>query len=71
MAMILAAGSLLGHFPDDPQAQRAGQAIQQATFDSVTAGIRTVDIGGQSSTSEFTDAVIERVRTKLEIWSSL
>ena len=65
MAMILAAGSLLGYFPDDEQARRASQAISEATFDAVSTGMRTVDIGGQTSTTEFTDAVIERVRERL------
>jgi isocitrate/isopropylmalate dehydrogenase len=65
MAMILAAGSLLGHFPEDRQAHQAGQAIHNAVFDALTAGIRTVDLGGQASTDEFTDAVIERVQATL------
>ena len=34
-------------------------------------GSRTPDLGGHATTSEFTDEVIARVRTKLEIWSSL
>jgi cytochrome c peroxidase len=29
------------------------------------------DLGGHASTTEFTDAVLERVRAKLDIWSSL
>ena len=35
------------------------------------AGVKTFDLGGQATTSGFTDAVVERIRTKLEIWSSL
>lgn len=65
MAMILAAGSLLEHFPDDEHAHRAASAIQGATFDTVTEGTRTVDLGGHASTTEFTDAVIARVREEL------
>ena len=34
-------------------------------------GVKTFDLGGQATTTEFTDAVVERVRTKVEIWSSL
>jgi len=65
MAMILAAGSLLAHFPDDDEAHRAAAAIQEATFDALTSGVRTVDLGGHDSTTDFTDAVIERVRKRL------
>jgi isocitrate dehydrogenase (NAD+) len=62
MAMILAAGALLGHFPQDEQAQRASRAIHHAVFEVVERGTRTVDLGGQASTTEFTDAVIASVR---------
>jgi isocitrate/isopropylmalate dehydrogenase len=65
MAMILAAGSLLEHFPDDEQADSASQAISDAVFGVAADGIRTVDLGGHVTTSEFTDAVIERVRQLL------
>jgi isocitrate dehydrogenase (NAD+) len=66
MAMILAAGSLLGHFDDEP-AQRASRAISTATFDTLNEGIRTVDLGGQATTTEFTDAIIKRLRRALNI----
>ena len=65
MAMILAAGSLLGHFPGDNRAYRASRAIQEATFQVVEQGVRTVDIGGGCTTTEFTDAVISCVKEKL------
>jgi isocitrate/isopropylmalate dehydrogenase len=65
MAMILAGGSLLEFFPEDEEAHRAAQAIQDATFETVASGIRTVDLGGDASTTDFTDAVIERVKEKL------
>jgi isocitrate/isopropylmalate dehydrogenase len=65
MAMILAAGSLLGHFPDDPAAHCASCAIQEGTFQVVEEGLRTMDIGGGCTTSEFTDAVIACVKKKL------
>lgn len=66
MAMILAAGSLLGHFDDD-HAVRAAEAIHAATFEAVNEGIRTVDLSGEASTTEFTDAVIARVRETLQV----
>ena len=64
MAMILAAGSLLGHFEDEAP-RRASHAINAAIFDSLNEGVRTVDLGGQATTTEFTDSVIERLRFAL------
>jgi hypothetical protein len=34
-------------------------------------GVKTPDLGGHATTSEFTDEVVSRVRTKVEIWSAL
>jgi isocitrate dehydrogenase (NAD+) len=65
MAMILAAGSLLAHFHDDEDAHRAAKAISSATFDVVHDGIRTIDLGGDTTTTDFTDAVIDRTRATL------
>jgi isocitrate dehydrogenase (NAD+) len=63
MAMILAAASLLTQAADDP-AGAAGRAIREATFASVAAGVKTADLGGSASSSEFTDEVIRRVRLR-------
>jgi isocitrate dehydrogenase (NAD+) len=65
MAMILAAASLLNHI-DSPVGQTAAKAIQDATFGAVYDGIRTSDLGGHATTSEFADEVIRRVRDKLQ-----
>jgi isocitrate dehydrogenase (NAD+) len=65
MAMILAAGALLGHFPEDSQANRASEAIHDAVFEVVTHGTKTVDLGGQATTTDFTDAVIACTRQLL------
>jgi isocitrate/isopropylmalate dehydrogenase len=70
MAMILASASLLGHMADE-LAQTAGRAIREASLEAVAAGVKTSDLGGHASTSEFTDEVISRVRAKIEIWSTL
>ena len=70
MAMILAAAALLTHM-DDAEARAAGRPIREASLEAVAAGIRTADLGGHATTTEFTDAVVERIRTKVEIWSSL
>jgi isocitrate dehydrogenase (NAD+) len=69
MAMILAAAALL--FYGDDQSQAAGRAIREASFEAVTSGVKTADLGGHAGTTEFTDEVIERVRTKLEVWTTL
>jgi isocitrate/isopropylmalate dehydrogenase len=70
MAMILAGAALLSYF-GAPEADRASRAIYEAVFESVFDGVKTVDLGGQASTSEFTDEVIRRVRAKLEVWGAL
>jgi isocitrate dehydrogenase (NAD+) len=70
MAMILAAASLLG-FMDDAQCRVVSRAMYEATFETVRAGTRTADLGGHAFTDEFTDAIIEAVRNKLELWGSL
>src|SRR6184192_3140303 len=69
MAMILAEASLLPYAGEEAQA--AGRAIREACLEAVADGVRTADLGGSAGTSEFTDEVIRRTRTKLEVWSTL
>ena len=69
MAMILAGAALLSH--GDETMQRAGRAIREACLEAVASGARTADLGGDLGTSEFTDEVIARVRSKLEVWATL
>jgi len=64
MAMILAGAALLGYLPL-PEADRVAAAVREAVFGAVRAGIRTVDLGGVATTTEFTDEVIRRVRAAL------
>jgi isocitrate dehydrogenase (NAD+) len=70
MAMILAAAALLAH-SEDEAGQTAGRAIREGCLETVAEGVRTADLGGDAGTMEFTDEVIRRTRSKLEIWSSL
>jgi isocitrate dehydrogenase (NAD+) len=70
MAMILAGAALLSH-AEEERIQTAGRAIREACLEAVAEGIRTADLGGHESTPGFTDEVIRRTRTKLEVWSSL
>ncbi len=69
MAMILAGAALLSHAGDD--ARDASRAIREACLEAVAEGVRTADLGGDAGTSEFTDEVIRRTRSKLEVWSTL
>ena len=69
MAMILAAAALLSHGGEE--AQRAGRAIREASLEAVSQGTKTADLGGHAGTTDFTDDVIRRARSKLEVWSTL
>jgi isocitrate dehydrogenase (NAD+) len=70
MAMIMAAGAVLRYVRTN-EANTASRAIYESTLEAVYDGVRTSDLGGQASTSEFTDEVIRRVKGKLEVWESL
>ena len=69
MAMILAGAALLIH--GDETAQQASRAIRESCLEAVSDGIRTADLGGHAGMTEYTDEVIRRTRTKLEVWASL
>jgi isocitrate/isopropylmalate dehydrogenase len=70
MAMILAGAALLTYIPL-AEAGRASRAIYESVFEAVYQGLATPDLGGQSTTTDFTDEVIRRVTAKLEVWTSL
>jgi isocitrate dehydrogenase (NAD+) len=69
MAMILAAAVLLTHGGEE--AQLAARAIREAALEAVSQGVKTADLGGHAGTTDFTDDVIRRTRSKLEVWSTL
>ena len=69
MAMILAAAALLSYAGE--RAQAASRAIREACLEAVADGVRTADLGGHAGTTEFTDEVIRRTRSKLEVWATL
>jgi isocitrate/isopropylmalate dehydrogenase len=73
MAMIMAAAALLHYVAElgRPEADLASRAIYESVLEATATGVRTPDLGGHATTSEFTDEVISRVRTKVDIWSSL
>jgi isocitrate dehydrogenase (NAD+) len=73
MAMILAVAATL-HYAGElghAGAHLASRAIYEAVLEACATGVKTPDLGGHSTTSEFTDEVVARVRTKVDIWSSL
>ena len=70
MAMILASAALLSYM-EDKRAQNASRAIYESTLEAVHEGLMTNDLGGHASTTDFTDGVIDRVKRKLDVWSTL
>jgi len=70
MAMILAGAALLTYF-EQPDADRASRAIYEAVFEAIYDDVKTADLGGHATTTEFTDHVIRRVKAKLEVWTAL
>ena len=73
MAMILACGAVLNYagVRGVEGASQASRAVYESVLEATAAGVRTPDLGGHSSTTEFTDDVIGRIRAKLDAWSSL
>ncbi len=73
MAMLLSAAAVLHYAAQAGHAgcERASRAIYESVLEATADGIRTPDLGGDTGTTEFTSDVVRRVRTKLEVWSSL
>jgi isocitrate/isopropylmalate dehydrogenase len=74
MAMLLACAAILhqaGEREGRADLQRASRAVYESVLEATAAGVRTPDLGGHAGTTEFTDDVLGRVRTKIEVWSAL
>jgi isocitrate/isopropylmalate dehydrogenase len=73
LAMILACGAVMHHAAErhGPAAERASRAIYGSALETVASGIKTPDLGGGAGTTEFTTAVVDRIRTKIDVWASL
>jgi isocitrate/isopropylmalate dehydrogenase len=73
LAMILACGAVMHHAAErhGTHADRASRAIYESALETVASGVKTFDLGGSAGTTEFTTAVVERIRTKREVWSAL
>jgi isocitrate/isopropylmalate dehydrogenase len=61
---ILACATVLEHAGrrGNPRAQISASAIRTATLSAARDGVRTMDLGGIASTTDFVDAVRERLR---------
>jgi len=70
MAMILAAAGMLANL-GAAEADRASRAIYESTLEAVFEGHRTSDLAGTATTSGFTDEVIRRVKSKVEVWRTM
>jgi isocitrate dehydrogenase (NAD+) len=73
MAMIMATAATM-HYAGElghEGAHTASRAIYEAVLEACAVGVKTPDLGGHATTSEFTDEVVGRVRTKVDIWSAL
>ena len=70
MAMILAAAGMLANL-DEAEPRRVSRAIYESTLEAVFEGHRTSDLGGTATTSDFTNEVIRRVKSKLEVWRTM
>jgi isocitrate dehydrogenase (NAD+) len=73
MGMIMAGAAVLHYVGQagNRAADLASRAIYESVLEATATGIRTPDLGGHATTSEFTDEVIARTRTKIDIWTSL
>ncbi len=56
-AMLMSAIEMLNYIGEN----EAGKKIKLALFETLNAGIKTADIGGSATTTEFTQAIIDRL----------
>ena len=73
MAMVMAVAALLHYVGESgrEEAHLASRAVYESVLEASATGVRTPDLGGASTTSEVVDEVAGRVRTKIDVWSSL
>ncbi len=67
MAMLLACAALCDHATarGHPEIAGLGRALREVTFSVAADGVRTVDLGGHSSTTEVVDEVVRRLPSAL------
>lgn len=73
MAMLLSGAAVLHYAAEAGHegCERGSRAIYESVLEATAEGVRTPDLGGAAGTTAFTDDVIRRVRTKIEVWGSL
>src|SRR5437764_3394510 len=73
MGMIMAGAAVLHYLGQagNRAADLASRAMYESVLEATATGVRTPDLGGHATTSEFTDEVVSRTRTKVDIWTSL
>jgi len=73
MAMVMAVAALLHYVGERgrEEAHLASRAVYESVLEASATGVRTPDLGGSATTSEVVDEVVSRVRTKIDVWSSL
>jgi isocitrate dehydrogenase (NAD+) len=73
MAMLLSCAAIIHQVADAGHegVEDASRAIYESVMETSAAGVRTPDLGGHATTTEFTDEVVRRIREKLEWASSL
>ena len=66
MAMLLACAAVLEHagYRGDERCAEAAASLRDATLSAAAEGVRTFDLGGESSTSDVVDDVIRRMRQR-------
>lgn len=70
MAMILAGAAILSYI-ETPKTEQVSRAIYESVFEAAHDGKVTTDLGGRLTTTEFTDEIVRRVRSKLEVWGAM
>ncbi len=69
-AMIPAGAAPHSYVPNQ-RGTPGSHAISGRSSRRFRAGLATGGLGGDASTTEFTDAVIDEIRTKLDVWATL
>lgn len=70
LATILSGSMMLDWLSDQhncPAAKKAGELIEQAVARTVKRGVKTVDIGGTSTTAEVAEAIIAQMKTQAQL----
>ena len=65
LALLMSAVMMLNYMSDqegDPELRKVGERIKQAYNEALADGLKTLDLGGTLGTSDFAQAVIQRLK---------